>query len=476
MYKRIPATYFNSFDDVYFSVIEFMQECGFSVIDSNALNLFDNNTYVINSYVLQDPNTIHKLCVVLYRDNSNVESICFFAFDDYDNSKFIYEQQNIIHVNGVETSVSGVVLFDSFEESKKRLNRSDLICVYINKSLMFVYVPTNCYVYSHIFSPIDEYGAVGGHMVFYGNFTKYHIGYDKDVIFMFSTMTYCLCTVVADEININVNPVAQSNNEKMTNKIFSLLWLHPEASYTVGSNNWAFWGDLTHNYYLQNVGKCPPPLMTTFDYSSSDKFEVPKYDLFYKYNFSRDRSLLVSQLNNISILMPLVNYIMREPKVLENWSAVGETKLVNLIDLSYINSGEVFIDTGIERDYHRYFVFPAFNDWYKDIHNFIGLAIEIEAKEKLLHSQSQDYLIINLEDSFRNFDRIEIVYEGNNEVEWTYDDLVAVFDTDGVFNLTKDENNKCMVYGLKNEDGESREYRFTCLESCEIISITGYRE
>ena len=42
--------------------------------------------------------------------------------------------------------------------------------------------------------------------------------------------------------------------------------------------------------------------------------------------------------------------------------------------------------------------------------------------------------------------------------------------------LTKDDSNKCMVYGLRNGDGESTEYRFTCSEGCEIISITGYRE
>jgi hypothetical protein len=228
------------------------------------------------------------------------------------------------------------------------------------------------------------------------------------------------------------------------------------------------------------IGECHP-MWTSFDNYGFNRIDleekaIPLYYDFFANTYPRDKTMFGSMLNNTSILMPLIVYGMREPNVLHNWSAIGETKLINLVDMSHMHSGEVFIDTGIEEDYHKYFVFPVNLIYTGMLHTYLGIAVEIEAKEKLLHSQSQDYLTINLEDSFRNFDRIEIIYEGNNEVEWTYDDLVAVYDTDGVFNLTKDENNKCMVYGLKNEDGESREYRFTCSESCEIISITGYRE
>jgi hypothetical protein len=184
------------------------------------------------------------------------------------------------------------------------------------------------------------------------------------------------------------------------------------------------------------------------------------------------------------ILIKLSNYKDKQEKnsYLEG-IRLSFNKLVNKKELTKEQKKEIqdfysnLLGYHIPLDYHKYFTFHCFDSsQISTCYTFLGLAIEIEAKEDLLHSQSEDYLTINLNDRFRNFDRIEVVYGDNKEIEWQYDDLKAVYDTEGIFNLTKDDDERCLVYGLKNTDGKSTEYRFTCLESCKIISITGYRE
>lgn len=483
MFKRIPVSYFSGFKDVYFSMIDFMQEVGFTIISTNAKHLFDNISTIEEVYVLQDPNTIHKLCLAYYNQTNEVQDpahpnsssakinitkpkIVLFIIDEYDNNANIYNQVGFTRRMSDDDGAVGVGIYDAIYYN--RTNLCDLVCIYINKSLIFIYTPLDCYIFSHIFNDADP---TGGHILFYGNFTKYHLGYNKDDILSFGIM--CGVEYYGQKLDMRID----YSSSVAFYKVMGLVYCNPEATNSRGDNYWFAWTDINKRKYADAPPKYPPPLLTSFDGCSyTDIFGVPNYNGLYKDIAIRHKSMLNNTLSNSSILLPLVVYGMREPKVLNNWSAIGETKLINLTDLSHISSGEMFIDTSYEKDMHKYFVFPAMMDSNSINGNFIGIAVEVWAKENLLYSQSQDYLTINLEDSFRNFDRFEIVYEGNNEVEWTYDDLVAVFDTDGVFNLTKDENNKCMVYGLKNEDGESREYRFTCSESCEIISITGYRE
>lgn len=497
MYKRIPATYFDSCEEVFYSMIDFMVECGFSTISIGNTSIIDLGvtTNVKDIAVMQDPNTIHKLVLILKQEditsNKNEKNyyIAVFIIDELINGVKLYSQGNIATYYKQPTDsdfyACGACFFlypqvGAGEWSESKLNRYDLVCIYNNKSLIFIYVPTKCYIYSHIYSyksPLEGW-ATGGSILFYGNFTKYHISDITDCVMLFSSDCGSEFGIPRGGTQTSFDElyyVYGTRNILVNN--YGIVYCHPEASYNIGNNCWFVYNTFTNNTSVNNhVGYNPPPLLTSFDYYPTTCRLV---DYFGSFNGTvpRDKMKTESLLNNISYLQPLIVYGMREPRILENWSAIGESKLINYIGMSHISSGDVFIDTSIEEDYHKYFVFPCYSNGRDSIqYTFTGLAVEIWAKENLLKEQSDDNLTVWLNDTFRNFDRIEIVYEGNNEVEWTYDDLVAVFDTDGVFNLTKDENNKCMVYGLKNEDGESREYRFTCSESCEIISITGYRE
>ena len=312
-------------------------------------------------------------------------------------------------------------------------------------------------------------------MLFYGNFTKYHLGYAKDDIFTFGIMMRVECSYNenGDEILITADRIGSYDFVY----VFGLVYCSPEASYRIGNNKWFSWSNLSSNGFLSNKGKCPPPLLTSFDNVSTDsRFAVPNYRGLYIDSFSRCKNKCGSTLSNLSVLMPLVVYGMREPKVLKNWSAIGETKLVNMIDMSHIHSGELFIDTSIELDYHRYIAFPAMLDFYKEKHSFLGIAVEIDAKEDEFKNQSNDFLNILLKDTYRNFDRLAIKYDDDYEVEWAYDELDNLFNSSGVFNLTKNQEHRCMVYGLGNTDGSSTEFKFNCLEGCKINSIIGYRE
>lgn len=513
MYKRIPATSFDTFSDIYYEMINFMQECGFSIIATGATQLFTLSDKIKDVYILQDPNSSHKLCLVLHTKGDKFSSalykdkiyeiadsggrIALFIFDEYYNDKYIHEQGNIAKRDGRDDIAVGLGFFDNHDNNNQRRDVCDLICIYNHMSLIFIYVPTNCYVYSHIY---DNEKSCGGHMLYYGNFTKYHFGYDKNVVCAFSTMCKSEAGVARNirdkEFDANIDPpedpesiVVWTNMFTTSNvldtNIYGLLYCDPEATYTVGENHWFSWNNLRYNDFLElaNTGRATPPLSSSFDIcNEGNKLKVVNYVNLYINTLVREKSMFGNTLNNVSVLLPLIIYGMHEPKVLYNWSAIGENKLINMIDMSHLSSGDIYIDTSIEKDLHRYFVFPCFLDYMdkkqssEHLHMFLGLAIEIEAKEDLLHSQSEDYLTINLNDRFRNFDRIEVVYGDNKEIEWRYDDLEAIYDTEGIFNLTKDDDERCLVYGLKNTDGKSTEYRFTCSESCKIISITGYRE
>lgn len=495
MYKRIPASRFDSLRDVFFCMIDFMQECGFSTVSTNAKHLFYNISDVFECYVLYDSYANHNLCFIYYNEwgLSDYENIALFVFDNYDDSKPLNEQEHVTMLKKEgywKWSVAGVSL-DFQSVFIKRINVSDLVCMYINKSLIFVYVPTNCYIYSHIYN--DRY-ASGGGIIFYGNFTKYHLGYRDDTILCFSNRPYSMFQLDS-EGRYRLSMVVKDVGE-----LKSMVFCSPEASNTKGDNFW-FVGLPPVAIYTRVPPKDPPVISTSFGLKIDNQsiFSVPDYSVLWLYTDARHKSFLGSTINNTSVLLPLVVYGMREPYVLHNWSAIGESKLVNLIDMSHISSGEIFIDNGIEKDLHKYFVFPALHDgqgiefpkgdeeeedeedgpqeykYENGMYSFTGIAVEIWAKEYLLKEQLDGDLIILLNDSYRNFDRIVIEYSGG-VVEWLYDDLNDLYDTSGIFNLTKDDNNKCMVYGLRNENGESTEYRFTCSESCRIISIIGYRE
>lgn len=516
MYKRIPNTCINSNIDVYNEVVQFLADCAFVSVYCDVSVLLPNFLGVMCS-VFKDKLSNHYICIFA-RENLGVY---ITILDNYDSSKVLYEQLNVPFKGSRIGNASHSIFCCGYSYSIY----DDLICLYNNGMLMFILTPTKCNIYNKWGAYSTSITKIFG----VGRFTKYMVDYE-DCIFIFSNGEYHTVSLIQPfdpdtgepsgepfysvtyeyiapdykrTINGEYTPPSFPNVGVFMH-LYVCVFCNPEARYTLFDKHWYVcdlyykiqsdydkdvwtYGNVDkfaitsfdtplHNFYPRD--NYPPP---SKEYK---KIELPRFDIDCG-SFSKYKRTIANTLNNSSILLPLVVYVLREPMILNTWSAIGENRLINLIDMSHIGLGDIYIDTD-DNNYHKYFIVdfnssdgvnaPADFAYYEFDHDFLGLAIEIEAKEKLLHSQSQDYLTINLEDSFRNFDRIEIIYEGNNEVEWTYDDLVAVFDTDGIFNLTKDENNKCMVYGLKNEDGESREYRFTCSESCEIISITGYRE
>lgn len=517
MYKRIPATCFDTYEDVYNAVENFISEAWSTPVSYPGLF---NNT--IKYTVFHDPFSNHYLAIALHNDNK----ISFYVFNGGKVGS-IDEMNDIPTYDERDGTATGVAI----ELCPQYTGRADLICIYTAKCIIICYAPVDCNLYSHIYS----YSYLNRcQLFFYGQFTKYHrqfFDYDtyrfdgiNDVICVFSNL--CSRSIYG---NITANYIDKffdyenydeklPSEYKMRNEYrrgVGLVYCHPEATHDLKENTWFIWQNIYEWYYklnfkykyeeeleeegetvLHDMSKILPALVTSFDTfpdnisHSGINAEVPHVPNYYPMLPQKERSSIRSGsiLNNSSVLLPLIFYGVREPKKLNTWSAIGETKLINLVDMRYVTSGDIFIDTGIDKDLHRYIVLPMFNlnnpplDEYdtEDVDNTyeysLGVAIEIEAKEDLLHSQSEDYLTINLNDRFRNFDRIEVVYGDNKEIEWRYDDLNVIYDTEGIFNLTKDVDERCLVYGLKNTDGESTEYRFTCSESCKIISITGYRE
>ena len=482
MYKRIPVSYFNSSTDIFFAVLDFMKDCGMTVISTNAKHLQRNMSGSVLAYVLYDSYYEHYIYLMLnysFTEGQSVQNradaISLYVADGYNSSKDILEQEGIAKTifeynDNLLSVVHGAALtinYDEFSHScEEPENINDLTCIYNNKSIIFVVSNNN--TYKHM------YGGKHSSLLFYGCNTNYHLNnYQKRNVLCFSLPYYSKTGYIQEAETPDVFRIDIIGNYQ----VYGLFYAEPEASYTIFNNNWFSYDGAT--VALSPPLLAPSDLKSSFEKTDSyGSYRLVDYADISSNNSTKGVTRLGNNMNFSSYLIPIIFYGQREPRVLGNYSPILETKLVNLVDTSFISNGKIFIDTGIEHDYHKYFVFEYGLSSLGSLSRIIysGVAIEIEAKEKLLYSQSSDYLTINLEDSFRNFDRFEIVYEGNNEVEWTYDDLVAIFDTDGVFNLTKDENNKCMVYGLKNEDGESREYRFTCSESCKIISITGYRE
>lgn len=484
MYKRYPTTYFDGDSvRVYFAMLEFMQECGFTLISGNDLNLFYGLARYV--YVLQDPNTNHNVCLILHDSvENNVDpgdgsyvvpsggyKIAMYVFDDYDNDLGIIEQNHIAK-RARDKDELGNLNYEPLGVGFSYVEGADLICIYTNRSLRFIYVPIDCYTYSHIWGSSN---AAPTYFLFYGNFTDYHTGYNEEIV--------CFLGVGTSRISYDkyYNPHLLTAME--VNDLASGVFCYPEASNVINDNFWFAWFDsrAIKNAPFDKIRGIPPACNTSFYYYSSsatsvDSTEIPAYRNLWKYQTAKFKTLMGSTVNNTSVVLPLIVYGLREPKILKTWSAIGETKLVNLVDISHMHNGEVVINNGIEEDYHKYFVSTAFQSGLE--HKYLGFAFEISAKEPLLKKQSEDNLTVWLNDTYRNFDWIEIeFYICGVKPKWTYDRLNPLLESDAIFDLNSCmESHQCMVYGLKNENGSTTEYKLTFSKCIKIKSITGYRE
>lgn len=483
---------FTSITDVYDCVYNFMLECNFAISVPNAFSLFSSSSGVLKADVLQDPYYNHKVCICCTN-----RYIAMFVFDGYAGG-YIYDQINIPKGNRNDKTAWGAAIkvgvYANTTAPLTPIGKCNyLFCSYTNKTLIISYCPIDCNLYSHC---CDSYTKNGVHTLFYGNFTRYHVQYDRDVVFLFSTDGCCL----ADSKNALALDLITTTAYSF---ISGFVYCKPEASNDIYDHTWYFSRQyynfekfdskgrslgIKNSYtYFADDGYTSLPLITSFDNllipvnlkidgNYADYLDIPYYFNLFRTYTARVKTLLASTLNNTSVLLPLIVYGYREPRVLKNWSAIGETKLVNLIDMSHISPGEVFIDNGVDKDYHKYITFPINLTNWGIRYSFVGLAIEIYAEEELLKEQDIENNIIWLNDSYRNFDRLKIIYEDNYKTEWTYDIINPLIESKNPFNLTKDSNYVCMVEGSGNDDTDIIEYKLIYTQSCKINSIIGYRE
>lgn len=92
-----------------------------------------------------------------------------------------------------------------------------------------------------------------------------------------------------------------------------------------------------------------------------------------------NRGMSVNTLNGISLVLPIYFFVLRDPQVLDNYSAIGFTNYVNYVNLYNISSGTKLdsYNDGITSSY-KCFSIGYRRSNRKDIPSYLGIAIKQE--------------------------------------------------------------------------------------------------
>lgn len=135
------------------------------------------------------------------------------------------------------------------------------------------------------------------------------------------------------------------------------LAYHNEATYPLGAITapllcgWLSYPlHTTYEYELSEVGASYAPL-SSYSTSSYEIWDAlrEKYKVFSSPKRSFVCDTINKTANNNSLILPMIFYCKRDPKDVDNWSAIGQCDVVNFINTYNISDGRIY-QTSYDRD------------------------------------------------------------------------------------------------------------------------------